>query len=392
MTIDVPSNVNVITRGVKQGNPLFQEGIFDYIDTMTEIRENNIYLIGKDTELTYKITVTMTEDANSKDYINFKRLSTSEQNTIMESLANQDMVLACSMYETEYVLFYESIMKYTEENEEYFVKQYYTVVNGQNINISVVSLNGQLSDEANQTIAYIIDNVAFDINDDFFLYFSTGDIVIFVIAVVLLIAAIFVVIKFIYFNPKRVEERRLRQESGQTNLASETEGESQEAQHDDDIITNFFATDKELEEKEKLLKEEVDSQAIKEGSGELIIGSCEYDSTSQSSDTVDADNTIDIPFDKDENCPPDDDEELDPLLFEEDIFVNADNSIQEENKEERENEEEEEKKIELENEEEPVDLAAAIAYFEDDFYARKDRREKINERHRQGKKKKWLKW
>lgn len=269
MTIDVPSEINVVTRGVKQSDDLFQNGTYDYIQTMAEFRENNLYLLGKDDANAFRINVSMTEDSTSKNYKNFKTLNSAEKNSIMQEILNDDAVVACSVYETPQAVYFESLLKYTD-SEVYNIKQYYTVVNGQNINISIVSINDELTSDENKLIEKIVKSAEFTIYNGNKGGFSTFSIVIVILlCAFLLVGAGYLFVRYL-INPQAEDTAitGLNPDSDTNKLLKKSDSltayEEAIEENDSDEMMDFFATDKEIEEKKKKEIEEAERKKREE--------------------------------------------------------------------------------------------------------------------------------
>lgn len=400
MTIDVPTEIDVVTRGVKQSDILFQSGIFDYIDTMTDFRNNNLYLIGKDKDSTFRINVTMTEDSTSKSYKNFKTLTSGEKNAVMESIVAQDMVVACSIYETQFATYFESLLKYSENNNFYYIKQYYTVVNGQNINISIVSIGDDLSRDESNIILNIVDSAEFTVSEGQ----NSGRVSVGVAVTVILVlfALAFIVFAFTgnLKNYKSIISKVKTGLSHDNEVSGNGEDliDPKEEEADDVIIMDFLATDEELEQRNKILSLEVSDNL--EAVEESIDSDSDTDKVTEplASETV----SIDVDISSAEVAEADEDEELNPEIFSDDntFFPEEADDFDNEKQIPSEDFETEGNAIDKSNcddstddkpdisvEEEPVDIEAAIAYFQDDFESRKIRRDLIKEKNSKMKKK-----
>lgn len=386
MTVDVPTEISVVTREVKQSDVLFQKGVFDYIDTMADFRDNNIYLIGKDAESSFRINITMDADPTSKDYKNIKYLNTNEKNSIMESILNQDAVQACSVYETKCAVFFESLLKYIDNNNVYYIKQFYTVVNGQNINISIVSIGDDLNKFENRLIEDIVNSARFDITDG-----KTGGGTLAIKAVVAVVLIVCLAFAVFYIVTRRLEifrkldklylsKRNKNAVNGSTAVFDEKEDEL-----NNEIMLDFLAKDNESK-KDNNAEEDLPQESVTE------ISDSDLSKPKEDFTSID----IDVEKIPAENLTDEEDEELNPEIFtedaqiftedEEDIDVPVHSSVLSDDsgntvsdKESANNEDEE-----------PVDIEAAIAYFQDDFETRKNRRDLQKEKNSQLKKKRFL--
>lgn len=429
MTVDIPTNIKVVTRGVKQSDPLFQDGVYDYIGTMANFRDNNIYLTGKDETSGIEINVTMTEDATSKNYKNFKMLSSGEKNSILESIVNQDIVVACSIYETDSATYFESVLRYSENDKNYYIKQYYTVSNGQNINISLISSGGKLTTQENKIISDIVDSIIFEQVKG-----QSGSSIwglIVLIALIVLAAGIFIYI-YIFKFANKIDNNEFDLNYEENEGSVSYFGDEKEELENTEQMMAFLATDAELEQKNS-------TNIVTVSPTELDIFPANEEKVVDmdlKADDGEDEHSIDIACDIDSpEIADEEDEEIDPNLFIDDNMFfteldeetndslaghNDDTLVKDEEtaventitSETDSNEPEEEisqkthpiadelkeevhketdsKPVDTESNsetiyDEPVDLDAAIAYFQDDFETRRERRE---ERKAKNKKKK----
>ncbi len=269
MTVDVPSSVSVATVGIKENDELFTSGLFDYVEVMEDFRDSSVYLLGKDYAVTYKIVISVTEDSGSTEYGSFKNLTDDTKAAITESLSSQSSVIACNTYETDEAFYYETIMQYTEDNAAYYVKQYYTVVNGKNISISLVSYTGELTTDENNIIRQIAGSARFDIEES---GLSTATVVCLAIAAFVVVAAAFTA-AFMYYRkrlklsapaPSGSASKPINTETPKAveQPISEHEAELKEEEEETDILLDFLTTDKEREEAKE--KEEAERKAKEE--------------------------------------------------------------------------------------------------------------------------------
>lgn len=409
MTVDVPTSINVVTRGTKQGDTLYQEGVFDYVDTMTLFREQDIYLLAKNSNADYSIFVTMTEDDISKSYDNLKDSSANQKNQLLDILSSSEYTSACIAHETGNAFYYATSTQYVFQGQSVFNKEYYTIVNSQNIKFTISSQGDPLTDEELALILSIVDSARYSVPEKFTL--SVGAMAAICIVLILLLVVAAVAAK-IYTSPQKNEYieklkgwfSKLTQSFSvsEDGLLSEEPYEEQESENKE--MLDFFMTDGDVEKSnseqtdvslsnvleifdeaeitENKIVEENQKSDIKDKTeiepaqiDVVLNGVFEEDKISESENEDTDVNKIESyssVYPVDEGDKREDvigmeltegEDEFDPMSIDVSSF----------------NAEDAQKNQVEESSLPPVDLAAAIANFEDDYEARELRRQKARE-------------
>ena len=159
MTIDVPSSASLITSAVKKSDPMFNNGTFDYIDTMSKIRDDNALLYGRDVKNNYDIEVMSTPN---KDHIkSFSKLSEKKLEKELGSYSEQDDIVSSSLYTNGYLTFFYSSRTVNNSSGRYFYSDYYTVYNGSDITIRIISSNDNLKENELAVLKAMADSIRF---------------------------------------------------------------------------------------------------------------------------------------------------------------------------------------------------------------------------------------
>lgn len=244
MTIQIPNEIKVINRGVKQNDPLFQDGTFDYIQTMSDLRENDVYLLGKNFDKSYVLEVIMTNDNESAGYSDYKMLSSKAQEELLKSISSKENTIACSIYNTDSARYIESLSKNYVEGKACFSKEYYTLVNGKNILVRINSFDDQLSEDEMAQLKTIVDSIVFANSSNW--SFASSFIGTTVCAIILIMGFTIIAVIKIKDIPISKKVHTVLNKIKSNLKTPENNDEETESQ----MIIDFLSTDKELEDKE----------------------------------------------------------------------------------------------------------------------------------------------
>lgn len=204
MSIPVPDQMLVLTRDSTSNDPFFKTFKFNYEITMAKLTEKGIYLqaMTKDGALTLSVTMTITED--SKKIESYNNLSDEELTAIMKKLREKKEYKDSSPVEYKGVKYICLNMVLKDGKKNIQAQQYNTVMNGQNICITMSSAPGkkltaankeQLTDIVKDTS--ILEDNFFNRNKGFILY-----AIITLLAIAIVVTAFILLLKYIR-NPNR---------------------------------------------------------------------------------------------------------------------------------------------------------------------------------------------
>ena len=165
MTIDIPSDVSVITSSVKKNDELFQDGTFDYISTMTKMRDDSALLYGKSVRNHYGIEIIATD--NESGVKNLSKLSEKKQNKLLQKYSSQEDIVESSIYNNGKSTFFFSSRTLNNASGRFFYCDYYTVYNGNDITVRIISENDNINDNELAILKAAADSIRFPVKHKF---------------------------------------------------------------------------------------------------------------------------------------------------------------------------------------------------------------------------------
>lgn len=162
MSIDIPKEFDVFTRDIKSNDPLLNE----YGITKQDLQymyDGNFYIDAWDIENFYELIVTMSP-ASLEDYNDF---SESKMNTMISELPaeyerNGVTCIEMDIYDHSQTKFVRAHISQLDGSDLVYSLQYNTVINGNGINITLHSYDGQIGSSEKALMKEIIDSVKFD--------------------------------------------------------------------------------------------------------------------------------------------------------------------------------------------------------------------------------------
>lgn len=204
MSIPIPDDMIVLTRDSTANDEFFKTFKLNYDTTMSKLTEGNIYLesVTKDSALTLTVTMTKTED--SKKIGSYNSLSDEELANIMQKLRENKTYKDASPVEYNDIKYICLNMSFKSGKKTVQAQQYNTVMNGENINITIQAAPGKKLKAADKELLGEIVGGVTILNDNFFnrnksiiLY---GSITLVGIAVIIVV---FVLLLKYFRNPNR---------------------------------------------------------------------------------------------------------------------------------------------------------------------------------------------
>lgn len=163
MNIALPSDVYVITRSGEQSEAALKVFNMTEKEAVESLRKSNMYMKGSPEDFSYDITVTMTQDDDSKTINNFTELDDAELIKITDSLTKQESYTSCTQKKYGDVLYlslnYKS--KDEESGNDIIGVQNYTIVNGQKITVTMQTRGTELSEEQKNIFEAVMKSVSF---------------------------------------------------------------------------------------------------------------------------------------------------------------------------------------------------------------------------------------
>ena len=204
MSIPIPDDMIVLTRDSTANDEFFKTFKLNYDTTMSKLTEGNIYLesVTKDSALTLTVTMTKTED--SKKIGSYNSLSDEEIANIMQKLRENKTYKDASPVEYNDIKYICLNMSFKSGKKTVQAQQYNTVMNGENINITMQAAPGKKLKAADkEMLAEIVSGVTI-LNDNFFTrnksFILYGSIT---LAAIVIIIVVFVILFKYFRNPDR---------------------------------------------------------------------------------------------------------------------------------------------------------------------------------------------
>ena len=204
MSIPIPDDMIVLTRDSTANDEFFKTFKLNYDTTMSKLTEGNIYLesVTKDSALTLTVTMTKTED--SKKIGSYNSLSDEEIANIMQKLRENKTYKDASPVEYNDIKYICLNMSFKSGKKTVQAQQYNTVMNGENINITMQAAPGKKLKAADkEMLAEIVSGVTI-LNDNFFTRNKSlilyGSIT---LAAIVIIIVVFVILFKYFRNPNR---------------------------------------------------------------------------------------------------------------------------------------------------------------------------------------------
>ena len=175
MNIALPNDVYAILRSGEQNEKALELFKMTAEEAVASLKKANMYLKASPEDFAYDITVTMTQDEDSKTINNFTELSDKDLIEITNSLTKQKEYASCTQKKYGDVLYLSLNYHSTEDGDDIAGIQNYTVVNGQKITITLQTRAKDLSDQQKEILEAVMKSVSFtdikppvkaDTNDD----------------------------------------------------------------------------------------------------------------------------------------------------------------------------------------------------------------------------------
>ncbi len=169
MTLDIPEEFVVFERIVDEFDPNLELINSTKAQLEEVFEQGNIYLNAVMVPPDNEIVVTLTENAGSQDIFNFKYFSEKEMDTLGSKLVNDAQensngvdYTGYETYKTDQGSFIVLDLIQNSSAGQVYGKQYYTIVNGQAIYITLHSYSGEISEDTSEMFKGIIDSVKFE--------------------------------------------------------------------------------------------------------------------------------------------------------------------------------------------------------------------------------------
>ena len=161
MNIALPNDVYAILRSGEQNEKVLEIFKMTAEEAVASLKKSNMYLKASPEDFAYDITVTMTQDEDSKTINNFTELSDKDLMEITNSLTKQKEYASCTQKKYGDVLYLSLNYHSTEDGDDIAGIQNYTVVNGQKITITLQTRAKDLSNQQKEILEAVMKSVSF---------------------------------------------------------------------------------------------------------------------------------------------------------------------------------------------------------------------------------------
>jgi hypothetical protein len=212
MTLNIPNNMQVITRGTPEDDIVFSTFGLDYQGIMNDFENRNIYLQAADAENFLTLTVTKTTTEESKFVDNYNKLSEDELNRIKDTFMAIPSYQECEEKDINGYKYLCLLVSEQTNGNYVYSQQYSTVVNGDNYIVSLQAPNAQqLTNDDKATLDRIMKSV--EIKEVTF-FNQYGATIILIVSCVIAVAGVLVLFVFLFRyirDPKRKDDDILHQ-------------------------------------------------------------------------------------------------------------------------------------------------------------------------------------
>lgn len=161
MNIALPNDVYAILRSGTQDEKALEIFKMTQEEAIESLKKSNMYLKASPEDFSYDITVTMTQDSDSKTINNFTELSDKDLIEITNSLTAQKEYSSCTQKKYGDLLYLSLNYKSSEDGDDIVGIQNYTVVNGQKITITLQTRAKELTQQQKEILESVMKSVSF---------------------------------------------------------------------------------------------------------------------------------------------------------------------------------------------------------------------------------------
>ena len=159
VTFEIPSYLNVLSKGIKQNDPLFQTGEFDYIQKMSVIRDNEDYYLVYDKNKTFTIEIRLNNTSLGLD--NMSKANEKKLQAAADTISKGSGVLNTAIYDNGTYKFIEVSGNSNEGSNTIFTESFITTYNKQDLTVSISSINDKPTENEITLIKSMIDSIKF---------------------------------------------------------------------------------------------------------------------------------------------------------------------------------------------------------------------------------------
>ena len=162
LQITLPEKLITFSRNIDAMDPNLDAIGIDKDALEQKYIDSNIYLNAIIPNKTFEITLSVEETQYTDKVYNLNSISESKVQAIRDAMLNtNDYYASCEVYDQKYAKFLKSVF-YTAENHLLKASlDYYTIINGKSVNITLHSYSEEITQEQADFFESVIDNVKF---------------------------------------------------------------------------------------------------------------------------------------------------------------------------------------------------------------------------------------
>ncbi|MBQ2152251.1 MAG: hypothetical protein II440_02270 [Clostridia bacterium] len=281
ISVELPDNIIVATQGIRENDDLFDKdkGGWDYIQTMSEMRDNGDNLLGKASDNSYKIEVKVSDNSSIKD---LNKLSDKKLNAFFDTIRSESDVFEVSEKQINSQK-YAGVVRNTKLSETaLYSYEYVTVSDSKNITLKITSYNDRLNDSETELLSTIVSSITFSNADKVHTAPRIGGSLIFAFCVLSVGFAVLVICRLHEEFVHRIIEKikALINRPGSDNKEKQITAENTE----DNTAEKTQETHKNMEEHISDNSSETEQQSVEMGASENTKSDNDTELTAESSD------------------------------------------------------------------------------------------------------------
>lgn len=162
LQITLPEKLMVFSRNIDAMDPNLDAAGLDKDALEQKYIDSNIYLNAISPNKKFEITLSVEETQYTNKIYNLNSVSESKVQAIRDAMLNtSEYYASCEVHDQKYAKFLKSVF-YTAENHLLKASlDYYTIINGKSVNITLHSYSEEITQEQADFFESVIDNVKF---------------------------------------------------------------------------------------------------------------------------------------------------------------------------------------------------------------------------------------
>ena len=226
MSLKIPKTYTVVTKDMERDDPAFTEAGLDYDQTITAFHNAHIYLQAFNPEKTYKITLTVESNEDSKNINNYSDLTPQQREEILNNFLSDPMCSSATELKHGGNIYFDSESQSSDGDQPLYIFQCNTIINGQNINLTLQKTEEEILSDEEKVLTNIANSLSFDkikLNNTGPSFEWWRFLIWIVILAGLSVGISFAYKKYNLSQKKKLEERRRRRHPAAVNTESSPE-------------------------------------------------------------------------------------------------------------------------------------------------------------------------